>query len=102
MESFGDYIRRVRKSKGWSLENVAEDLGVSTTTVFSLETDRFLVHPKTFKRLLKLFEEREEQIRVRYALQAAKSACETRGLYDEWKKFEKVLEDYYVRGKRKD
>ncbi len=52
---FGDKVRRLRKEKGWSQEELAKKLGVNTRTVFTYENGTYPRYQKTYDQLAELF-----------------------------------------------
>ena len=52
---FGDKVRKLRKEKGWSQEELAKKLGVNTRTVFTYENGTYPRYQKTYDQLAEIF-----------------------------------------------
>jgi transcriptional regulator with XRE-family HTH domain len=66
MESFGAYLRRIRKSRGLSLKQVETSAGVSNAYISQIETGRRKPpHPDILRRLARVYEVSVQDLMVK-------------------------------------
>ena len=53
---FGEKVRKLRNEKGWTQEELARKLGVTSRTVFTYENGTYPRYQKTYEQLAALFE----------------------------------------------
>jgi transcriptional regulator with XRE-family HTH domain len=90
-QTLGQYIKQLRRARGWSQENLASEIGVSTPAVHSVEVNRSVLRAAAFGKLLNVFSADRKTLRAKYALQLAANACCRGGVADVWDAMEARL-----------
>ena len=88
---FGEKVRKLRNEKGWTQEELARKLGVTSRTVFTYENGTYPRYQKTYEQLAALFEvpvdylrtESEEFITAATALYGRRGQAQAKAILDQ-------------------
>ena len=88
---FGEKVRKLRNEKGWTQEELARKLGVTSRTVFTYENGTYPRYQKTYEQLAALFEvpvdylrtESEEFITEATALYGRRGQAQAKAILDQ-------------------
>jgi len=88
---FGEKVRKLRNEKGWTQEELARKLGVTSRTVFTYENGTYPRYQKTYEQLAALFEvpvdylrtESEEFITEVTALYGRRGQAQAKAILDQ-------------------